>query len=311
MQRRSMVAVGCLLGGVLLAGMPARAQAQCDFTRDYTTLFVKQGDTDPPRSTTLNLVCPGHSYTDPTASGVPAWLEVSAEIRGDTIAFTNAINMDALPADTGIYKDTITVGVTGTADTWEYTVTLRYTAPPPPPIVILSPKEGDTVYVGDTLDVVFNADCDEVPLVWVGISVDGGETPPGPFTTDGGGQGCEGDSQVVSYVVPDSLDLDLDGTMTSLVSDNCVLLVGEYPSGNEAYVGPFVIAARSNGVAQRRSVAAVAVPNARRVGLSMTSSGAVVRVTAGARGSQALFDIRGRRMELSAQQRLGARPGPR
>ncbi|MBD3240338.1 MAG: hypothetical protein GF331_07110 [Chitinivibrionales bacterium] len=171
-----------------------------------------------------------------SVSATPAWLTAVVNGAGNSQTVTNTVQLAQVPGP-GTYTAEIAVTAEGRQDTARYTVTLVYTEPQTAPVIVHSPAAGAAFEVGQTLQVSWYADCDEVAGVKVELSINDGES--WTIIEVSGTLPC-GDYQW-QWTIPDSImDVQL-GHRVPILSDRCIVRVANYNGSGEGLSGVFSI----------------------------------------------------------------------
>lgn len=245
---------------------------------------------DAPVPEELSLTSQNDMAGEPAMSGVPSWMTVTTtRVSSREYSLTCAANMDALPGD-GTYEATLTVTPDGSSQALSVSASLVVESALYSPITIANPKEGQVYHVGDTLRVEFSADPTVITGTLISISVDGGKSW-WPITAEDSYE--TGLDQVLEYTIPAELSNPL-GTPQSAVSDQCIVMVSNYPEGYETQTGMFSIAANESLAGRRGRPSPL---KQLRVSVSKVSGKTTLTITAPSHGTARLVNVHGRTVE--------------
>lgn len=253
------------------------------------TIDYDPGDPAPvPRIVTL---VSASAMSEPTITGGPSWLQVTPNlVDPDTCKVSVALNLPRLPSE-GSYTGTFTVVPGGSADTLTCAVSLRVGPPPPEPIVVLQPTGGATFAVGDTLHIVYDADSLQAAGTVVSLSLNEGEDW---FVLHTGESWGTGTGVVLDYVIPDTVLVG--ASMTSTVSNGCMVRVNRYPDGLDAFSAVFQIVENNSVALTRRHNRSVGLGAA----VECVRHTTTLAVDAPAHGAARLVDMQGRTVRAFA-----------
>jgi len=216
--------------GVQSAGAPSLVASP-----DMILFDLVQGGVSDPESTVVTISA--ENTTTPvgalSVSGVPAWLSARPSSTGKAIV--NTINTAALTT-LGTFEATITVSDAGTGLRTTYLATINYRAPEVNPISVKQPNATTRLKVGDTLKVIYTADCVKVASVTVNLSVNDGED----YVRLHQGNSLEcGIDRTLAWRITDSITID--AVKVPVASANCIIAVRSYNGPEYAFSQVFAI----------------------------------------------------------------------
>lgn len=187
---------------------------------------------------TVSLYSPDPMSGPPTISEVPAWLTVTADVSSDNEYLLECAVLESAVPEAGSYEAAVSIVPPGATESIGLTVVLNVKeASAAAPIVIHRPRGGETFTIGDTIHVEFTSDTTEILGTLLSLSVDGGKsfwlmTEEDSYES--------GENVTFDYVIPSQL-VGNSGTPQSVVSDQCLVMVSNYPEGHETQSGRFTI----------------------------------------------------------------------
>ncbi len=251
----------------------------------FTVFYIDSTGTLPPTKT-VTLSSAQDMPGAPTISGAPDWLIVNPiRVSAREYSLECTILAAALP-DTGTYPDTVEVTPAGSAQPLTFIPTLVVESHPDMPIVISNPVAGQTYRIGDTLRVEYSADSILIPGTLISLSVDAGDTwwqmhDDASYET--------GANQVLEYVIPDVV-----GGSHNTISDQCLVMISNYPEGHETFSGVFSITDSTSTISGQGHDQPPIAHRVLRVNAKRSASSTLLDIASPEAGVARLLNVQGR-----------------